>query len=252
MTTTPVRSPSPTGSGSPSRRPPRNPRAHRRRVLQLIGIVPLVLAIAFFVKVVVMIHHDHAGQTAWDERDGATALQQYAANRSTNFLERWLAPFDAGDAAFLLTDYDRAAGYYRAALGSVPHEHECTVRINLSLADEKIGDAASTAGDRDAATKAWKDGIATLDAGHCPTHAGQGKRQTKDAATVRKRLEDKLKTPPQQQSQQQQGQKQQPQQSPKEKDKLKDLDKNNNQGRDDRDRSQHDDDYNDFGYDYQW
>lgn len=251
MTMTPLRPGTPSGrTGSPG--PARNPRAHRRRVLQLAGVVPLVIAVAFFVKVVVMTHHDHAGQTAWDERDGATSLQQYAANGSVNVLERWLAPYDAGDAAFLLTDYDRAVRYYTTALDSVPHEHECTVRINLALADEKIGDAAAGGGDREAAEKAWKDGIATLDAGRCPTHAGQGKRQSKDAATVKKRLEDKLKTPPQQQSQQQQQNQQQPQESPEEKDKLDDLDKNNDQGRTDRDRSQNDDDYNDFGYDYQW
>jgi len=198
----------------------------------------------------VMNHHDSAGQDAWDQRQGAAALEQYAANRSVNVMERWLAPYDAGDAAFLLTDYPRAITYYTEALDTVPHEHECTVRINLALADEKIGDAASSAGDRDGAEAAWKDGIATLDGGKCPTDAGQGERQSKDAATVKKRLEDKLKTPPQQ-SQQQQDQ-QQPQQSPEEKDKLKKLDKNNDEGRNDRDQSQDDDDYDDFGYDYQW
>jgi len=227
-----------------------NPRAHRRRVLQLAGLLPAALAIAFFGKVVAMTHHDTAGQAAWDERRGAVALEEYAANQSVNIMERWLAPYDAGDAAFLLTDYERAARYYTAALETVPHEHECTVRINLALADEKIGDAAAGAGSRDEAEDAWKDGIATLDAGDCPTHAGLGARESKDAAAVKKRLEDKLKTPPQQGKQQQKTT--QPPPSPKEKDKLKKLEKNNDRGRDDRSQSQNDDDYDDFGDDFQW
>lgn len=227
-----------------------NPRAPRRRILLIAGLLPLVVAVAFFVKVVVMMHHDAAGQSAWDERNGATALEEYAANRSVNIMERWLAPYDAGDAAFLLSDYDRAVGYYTTALDTVPYEHECTVRINLALADEKIGDAAAQAGSRDEAEQAWKDGIATLTAGHCPTHAGQGAQQSKDAATVKKRLEDKLKQPPSQQKQHGRGQ--QPPQSPREKNKLKKLQKNNDQGRNNRNDSRNDQDYNDYGYDYQW
>lgn len=227
--------------------------AHHRRVLYLIGLLPLVLAVAFFVKVLLMTHHDSAGIEAWDQRDGAVALEEYSANRSFNILERWLAPYDSGDAAFLLTDYPRARTLYTEALATVPHEHECTVRINLALADEKIGDAAAEAGSHEEAVKAWKHGIAVLDAGDCPHHSGQGKLQSKDAATVKKRLEDKLKSSSRQQSKPKNDKdRQQQQPSPEEKDKLKKLQEKNRQGRDDRDRSRDDRDYGDFGYDYQW
>lgn len=229
---------------------PANPRARRRRILQLIGLPPLVLAVAFFAKVVTMEHHDTAGQEAWDERNGAVALEHYAANRSVNLLQRWLAPFDDGDAAFLLTDYGRAVRSYTEALDSVPHEQECTVRINLSLAEEKIGDAAAKAGHSAAAAQAWKAGVTALDAGHCPTDSGQGERQSKNAATLKQRLQDKLRTPPS--AQRRQGQQQSPAPSPQERDKLKKLQRHNDQGRSDRNRSQDERDYDNFSDQYEW
>lgn len=188
--------------------PPENPRAGRRRVLYLAGLLPLLVALAFAFKVVTMRHHDGAGAAAWHAHNGTKALEEYSANRSVNLLQPWLAPFDAGDSAFLLSDYPRARDLFTTALDSVPHKQECTVRINLALADEAIGDAASKAGQADDAKNAWQAGVDALDQRDCPKHAGLGATQSKDAATVRERLEKKLNPPPQQPQQPQQPQKQ--------------------------------------------
>ena len=231
--------------------PPDNPRAGRRRAFYLAGLLPLLLAVLFSVKVVAMRHHDDAGAQAWRAHDGATALEQYSANRSLNLLERWLAPFDQGDAAFLLGDHARARDLFTTALETVPEKQECTVRINLALADEAIGDTAADAGSLDDAKDAWQAGIDALDAGDCPQHAGLGEEQSKDAATVRQRLERKLQNPPQQSQQN-------PQQQPKDNGgegsngKEKRLEQRNRSGSQDRSKAQDLQDYTHFNGDYSW
>lgn len=184
-----------TSPGAPPPPRPRAGRAHTRRVLYLAGLLPLLAALAFSAKVFVMLHHDGAGEDAWARRDGATALEQYAANRSVNLLEPWIAPFDEGDAAFLLGSYSRSRDLFITSLRTVPHKQECTVRINLALAYEAIGDAAARRGALDDATSAWQDGITTLNDGDCPLHAGLGPQQSQDAATVKQRLENKQHDP---------------------------------------------------------
>ena len=78
-------------------------------------------------------------------------------------------------------EYAAAVSAYKAALSfGVPHRDECTVRINVSLADESIGDRAAKANHLDDADDAYRDGIAALEDGDCPTHSGRGADQTKD------------------------------------------------------------------------
>lgn len=235
---------------------PQNPRAHRRRVLYLAGLLPLLLALAFGLKVVTMRHHDGAGLDAWRGNNGAGALEQYSANRAVNLLEPWLAPFDAGDAAFLLGAPGRARHLFTTALDTVPHRHECTVRINLSLADEAIGDAAAKSGSRADARDAWRAGISALDEGDCPHHAALGRQQSQDAAAVRQRLEDKLKQPPPKPSPQHQhkgdgGRGGQSKSEPKSK-KEQRLQQRNDSGSQEHSQSQKDEDYNNYSDQYSW
>lgn len=239
--------------------PPENPRAHRRRVLYLAGLLPLLLAFAFTVKVVTMRHHDGAGLDAWRAHNGATALEQYSANRSVNLLQRWLAPFDAGDAAFLVGAPGRARDLFTTALDSVPHRHECTVRINLSLADEAIGDAAAKQGSSEDAKHAWRAGIAALDEGDCPHHAGLGQQQSRDAATARQRLEDKLRKPPPKPAPSRQHKKKsgggqgggQPKSKPGSK-KEQRLQQRNDAGSQEHSQTQKEEDYSNYSDQYSW
>jgi len=239
--------------------PRANPRARRRRQLYLAGLVPLLVALAFSVKVGVMRDHDGDGTRAFDEADGATSLEEFTANRSLNWLEPWVAHFDTGNAGFLLTDYQRAIDHYYEALDAgVPAEHVCTVRINMALAQEKIGDNAASSGDGEGARNAWEDGIVVLDDGTCPTDAGQGEKQTRDAAAVKKRLEEKLKPPPppppnQQPKNNGKGEKQQPDKQKSQQQKKRDqLQRRNQRGGEERRKYEDLEDYDNYGYEYQW
>lgn len=227
-------------------------RARLRRWLYLAGLVPVALAFAFGLKVVVMGHHDRLGERAWSEDEPATAMEQWTGNRFLNVLQPWIAPFDTGNAAYGMRDWDRAVGDYRDALEKAPRKEQCTVRINLSLTQEAVGDEAAEGGDLGSARGAWSDALGTLNAGDCPTRAGRGKHQSEQAESQKQRLEQKLhQQPPKSRPQPQQ--KQQDQGGSDGSDKQqKDLDKRNGQGQ--RYKNQYKDleDYGGFSDQPQW
>jgi tetratricopeptide (TPR) repeat protein len=185
----------------------RHPRL--RRPLLSAVFLPALLVLAFGIKVGLMVQDDRAGRDAFDRGDYDGSQAAFAENRTLNFLEPWIAPFDEGTAHHAEGQYDDAITDYEAALEHVPDREECTVRINLALAHESVGDALAAQRDREAAVESWQAGIDVLAAGGCPESSGRGKEQTKDAETVDKRLRQKIE-----QQQQEQPSEQEPQQPP--------------------------------------
>ena len=175
-------------------------RTRLRMILVLAGILPTLVALLFAVKVVAMLSHDRDGRGQFDDADYLAAADEFSANGSVNWFEPWISAFDEGAARHAEGDLEGALERYAAALEDVPAEEECTVRINIALADETLGDTALEEGDADEATGWWQAGIDALAEGDCPTDSGRGEDQTQDAADVDQRLRDKL-----QQQQQQQG-----------------------------------------------
>jgi hypothetical protein len=206
----------------------------RRRILNLVGLLPLLLVLLFSAKIALMLSHDHDGRGAFDGGRYDDAAAAFSGNRSVNVFESWVAAFDEGAARFADGDADGAVTAYRAALADVPTEEECTVRINLALAEEAIGDAKIKMPDRDAALAAWQAGVKALEDGDCPTHSGRGEDQTADAQAVDERLKQKIEQQqPQDQQQQQpqhQDQKNQQNQQDDEKDREKRLEQLNHKG----------------------
>lgn len=187
-------------------------RTRLRMILVLAGILPTLVALLFAVKVVAMLSHDRDGRGQFDDADYLAAADEFSANDSVNWFEPWISAFDEGAARHAEGDLEGALERYVAALEDVPAEEECTVRINIALADETLGDTALEEGDADEATGWWQAGIDALAEGDCPADSGRGEDQTQDAADVDQRLRDKL----QQQQQQLEEQQQQEQQDDKE------------------------------------
>lgn len=207
----------------------------RRRVLYLAGLLPLLLVVLYATKVAVMLSHDGDGRGAFDATDFDDAAAEFAGNRSLNVLEPWVAAFDEGTAHHAAGDLDAAVADYTAALADVPAEEECTVRIDLALAQEALGDAALEMPDRDAALDAWRAGVDALEDGGCPEHSGRGADQTADAKAVDERLRHKIEDqqPAQQPDQPDQPDQQQPQ-DPEERDREKKLQHRNQAGEQER------------------
>ncbi len=183
-------------------------RTRLRMILVLAGILPTLVALLFAVKVVAMLSHDRDGRGQFDDADYLAAADEFSANDSVNWFEPWISAFDEGTARHAEGDLEGALERYAAALEDVPAEEECTVRINMALADETLGDTALEEGDADEATGWWQAGIDALAEGDCPTDSGRGQDQTQDAADVDQRLRDKLQQQQQQEEQQQQQQQQ--------------------------------------------
>ncbi len=160
-------------------------RRWRRRLL-LLGLLPLLLALAFAAKVAVMLVHDDAGRTAYAAEGYADARGSFAANATLNHLEPWVSPYDEGTARYRLGDFAGAVGAFTTALATVPPEEECRVRINLGLAHESVGDAAVAGGDREAARRSWRAGARALADGGCleltPAQEDQEAEEAEDAA----------------------------------------------------------------------
>ena len=187
-----------------------------RMVLVLVGILPALVALLFAVKVVAMLSHDRDGRSQFQDAEYLGAADEFSANGSVNWFEPWIAAFDEGAARHADGDLEGALERYQAALEDVPEEEECTVRINIALADETLGDRALEEGDGDEATAWWQAGIEALAEGDCPTDSGRGEEQTEDAAAVDKRLREKLQQLQQQEQQDDQQQQPDDQQTPEE------------------------------------
>lgn len=179
----------------------RSARASRLRgALVVAGILPSSLVLAFTAKVVLMVVHEQSGLDRFGAGEFGAAAEEFAANRSLNLFEPWIAPFDEGAALHADGELDAAVDRYHEALVVVPAEEECTVRINLALAHEALGDAARKQRPR-VAHRHWRTGVLVLAEGGCPQRSGRGEEQTADAGALDERLRAKLQPPGQPQGQ---------------------------------------------------
>ncbi|HWJ68171.1 MAG TPA: hypothetical protein VNT31_15975 [Nocardioides sp.] len=218
------------------RRP--NPRARLRRTLLLAGLAPALLVLLFGLKVVLLLQGNAAGRDAFVRGDYDGAAEEFAGTRSLNWIEPWVAPFDHGASLHAHGSYAEAVTAYGTALEDVPEKEECTVRINLALAHEAIGDEQAADQDVDGAIESWQEGVDVLAEGDCPADSGRGEEQTEDAEALDRRLREKIEQG--EQEQQPQGQPpQQPQAPGEQPDDGQDprqerLERNNEQGRSQR------------------
>lgn len=229
---------------------PPNPRRRLRRVLLIAGILPALLVLAWCLKVGLTLHNNTDGRDAFDDQDFDRAVAQFTDNQRLNWFESWIAAFNEGAALHVDGAWPDAITAYEKALEDVPHRDECTVRINLALVHEAVGDSLQADKNTDEAIIAWQAGIDALAEGSCPSDSGRGKNQTEDAATVDDRLRNKI-----QQSQPQNSPPQDPQQPNGEEDgeddgkkdpRQEQLERNNQEGLDQRrqDQELYDGDYN--------
>lgn len=171
---------------------PPNPRRRLRRILLIAGILPALLVLAWCLKVGLTLQNNSAGRDAFDDQDLDRAVVEFTDNQRLNWFESWVAFFNEGTALYVDGAWPDAITAYETALETVPHRDECTVRINLALVHEAVGDSLQVAKKTDEAILAWDAGIDVLAEGSCPTDSGRGDEQSDDAATVDDRLRNKI------------------------------------------------------------
>jgi tetratricopeptide (TPR) repeat protein len=172
---------------------PDHHRLRVRRRLLVLGLLPLLLALALCLKVGVMLGFDERGRSAFAEGRFEDAGDAFGVNERLNLFEPWVSRFDEGTADYALADFASARTLLESALLVVPDHAQCLVRVNLALTLEGLGDADLADGRRDRAETSWREGIAVLDEGACrttdPESAGA---DTEAARAVATRLAEKL------------------------------------------------------------
>ena len=182
----------------------REQRKQLRLILIVCGFLPTLLVVGFGIKTWSMLHDNGNGRDGFKRGDYDAAASDFRDNRSLNWVETWLAPFNEGASQHAAASYPEAITSYKKALESVPKDEECTVRINLALVHEVLGDESQEKGAPDAAVESWQEGVDVLAEGDCPDESGRGEEQTKDAAEVDKRLREKIEQNKQEQDPDQQ------------------------------------------------
>lgn len=216
-----------------------------RRRLMLAGIVPALLALVFAAVVLRMTQLQSDGDEAFDQARYPEAADTFAAAGGWNPFEDWVSAFDEGAARHADGDLTPAIDLYRLALETVPQAEECTVRINLSLAHEAVGDAA-VEDEPENARDAWEAGLRVLREGGCPTDAGGGEAQTRDAGVVEQRLLDKLRDqsedeePDGDPEQERRRDRQERREQREEEQRREELEERNEEGRSQRERQEQD------------
>jgi tetratricopeptide (TPR) repeat protein len=150
-----------------------NPRIPRRNQMFALGLVPAIIALLVVLDVVVQLDANHAGRSAYDDKDYAKAEQTFLDAAGVGLPESWVAPFNAGAAAYQDGQYDDAAAHFESALDDVPDDRECTVRVNLALTHEALGDQLRLQGKPQQSLEQFHVARSALDAGGCADGEGQ-------------------------------------------------------------------------------
>lgn len=163
-----------------------------RRALLVAAALPIGVALVLIVVVARMAYQQDRGNDHFAEGAFDAAVEAFTKAGDLNPLQDWVTAFNRGAARHAEGRYDEAVDAYTEALEGVGSEEECTVRINLALAHEALGDAAAQGDDRDTAVAEWEAGLRALRDGDCPSDAGRGPAQSAEAERVEERLERKL------------------------------------------------------------
>jgi tetratricopeptide (TPR) repeat protein len=150
-----------------------NPRIPRRNQLFALGVIPAVLVLLVLLDVVLQLRANHEGRSAYDDKAYADAEEAFLDAAGVDLPEGCVAPFNAGAAAYQDGQYADAAAHFDAALDDVPDDRECTVRVNLALTHEALGDQLRKQGKPQQSVEEFHVGRDVLDAGGCADGEGQ-------------------------------------------------------------------------------
>jgi len=223
----------------------------RRRVRRWIAIatLPLTLAALLFVgKLLSMYAFAHQSITAYVADDYAGSEAAARGQEFLNWFEPYKAPFNVGTALAGAERLPEAREKLEEALDLATGLEVCSVRINLALVIERLGDAARSRGDGAAAAELYGEALTVTTEMPADCDSDEAEEQSsdpdRDMQQSKEDLEGRLKQKQQEQQQspdeqeEPQEEEQQPQPSP---DKLDDLKDKLEQGTEERDQQQGDD-----------
>nr|WP_236571260.1 hypothetical protein [Microbacterium hydrocarbonoxydans] len=237
----------------------------RRRRIRLwigLGTLPLTLAALLFVgKLLSMYAFAHQSISAYVADDYAGAESAARGQEFLNWFEPYKAPFNVGTALAGAEKLPESRAKFEESLSLATGLEVCSVRINLAIVIERMGDAARSDGDGAAAAELYGEALTVTAEMPEECNSDEAQEQSsdpdRDMQQSREDLEDRLKqkqqqeeqTPPEEPQEQEQEQEQQPEQPSDE--KIEDLQDQLEQGTQERDERD-DDDGGGSGTDKPW
>ena len=223
-----------------------NRRRRRIRRWVAIGTLPLTLAALLFVgKILSMYAFAHQSITAYVADDFSASESSARGQEFLNWFEPYKAPFNVGTALAGAEMLPEARGKLEESLDLATGLEVCSVRINLALVIERMGDAARADGDGPGAAALYGEALTVTTDMPEECNSEEAQQQTSDPdrnlQESKEGLEDRLKQ--KQQSEQEappEEQQGEPQPQPSE-DKLEELKEQLEQGTQERDQQQGDD-----------
>lgn len=221
-----------------------NRRRRRIRRWIAIGTLPLTLAALLFVgKILSMYAFAHQSITAYVADDYAGSEASARGQEFLNWFEPFKAPFNVGTALAGAEKLPDARAKLEESLDLATGLEVCTVRINLALVLERMGDAARAEGDGAGAAEFYGDAltITTEMPEECNSDEAQEQSSDpdRDMQQSREDLEDRLKQ--KQQNEQPPPEEEQEQEPQPSDEKLEELEDKLEQGTQERDQQQNDD-----------
>lgn len=137
----------------------------RRRMLR--GIVPSLLLLAVALQLVLLVRGNDSALADYEAGDHASAYDSFVGLRDLGLVQPWVAPFNAGGAAYRQKDWATAAARFEEALDEVGTDRECDVRVNLALTHVARATEERRSGSRATALRAFADARTALGARGC-------------------------------------------------------------------------------------
>ena len=150
-----------------------NPRIARRNQLFGLGLIPALLALLVVIDVGIQLKANSDGRSSYDTQAYADAEEEFLGAPGVGLPEGWVAPFNAGAAAYKDGQYADAAAHFDAALDDVPDDRECMVRVNLALTHEALGDQQRLQGKPKQSLEEFHIGRTVLESGGCAEGDGE-------------------------------------------------------------------------------
>lgn len=150
-----------------------NPRIARRNQLFTLGLLPALVVLLLALDVGLQLKANHDGRTAYDDKAYADAEQAFLDAAGVDLPEGWVKPFNAGAAAYQDAQYADAVAHFESALADAPDDRECSVRVNLALTHEALGDEERRQGNRRQSLEKFGEARTVLEVGGCAEDDGQ-------------------------------------------------------------------------------
>ena len=164
----------------------------RRRLKYLLWSLPVVVALLYVAfRLIGVTVGNTIALDAFDSGRYESSAEKWRSLQDETVVEPYVPWFNRGDASAAQEKYTDAIDDFERALELAPKEQKCTVRVNLALGWEKLGDAYAAGGFFQGAVLLYQAAEAVIAAGPECTPPDQSGEQLQQAdERVKEKIEE--------------------------------------------------------------